>query len=186
MVHVSSILAGAGIVKVVRDCPAARWFPSRHRFAVWRLVAFLWSVSGHRQECLCHEGIDHLVLAIDRDQSAIEHYTVSIFVVVTISCYFAAFLPVVVAVPVAALSIQLVVSLGGLVVGGPGERSLRRNSILLWAWMTGASAYFALATSLVRYVAWFFFAVLFTNAVAWLLMFFLRDSVQKLEERCES
>jgi hypothetical protein len=41
-----------------------------------------------------------------------------------------------------------------------------------------------MAASRVRYVAWFFFAVIVCNSLAWLIMMMLRNRVRELEQRC--
>jgi hypothetical protein len=170
-------------VRVVRDCPAAKWFPSRHRFALVRLMAFLRG----KFRTPPRTDVDHIMLTIHRDQTAFEQYLLSAWFVVTATCYFAALLPprwIAASLPLAALSIQLTIVLSG--IGSLRGNHLRRNSAALFAAMTIASAYFALQTSPVRYVAWFFLATLVLNGVASVIMILLRDSVMKLEQQCET
>ena len=54
----------------------------------------------------------------------------------------------------------------------------------LFGLMIIASAWFAMQSGLVRYVAWFFLAVVLLNAIAWVAMIALRNSVRELEQRC--
>ncbi len=166
-------------MKVVRDCPAARWLPSRHRFALARLIAFVRlrvEVSRPRLS-----DVDHVVMVIDRDQSAIEHYVVSTWIFLTIVCYIAAILPlpigfaVAAAIPLAAVAVQVPIYAGA---GAKG------NAVLIMVLLIMASSHFGTANSPVRYVSWFFFAVIVFNAVAWLIMILLRDSVRQREQRC--
>jgi len=166
-------------MKIVRDCPAARWLPSRHRFALSRLIAFIrLRVEDSRPRL---SGVDHVILVIDRDQSAIEHYAVSTWIFVTIVCYIAAILPLPIgvaaaaALPLAAVAVQIPFYTGA---------GLKVNSVLTMVLMIMASFYFGVTASPVRYVAWFFLAVIVFNAVAWLIMIIIRDSVRELEQRC--
>ncbi|HEY8131541.1 MAG TPA: hypothetical protein VII12_06580 [Thermoanaerobaculia bacterium] len=166
-------------MKALRDCPAARWLPSRHRFALARLIAFLrLRAEASRPR---PADVDHEILVIDRDQTAIEHYAVSAWIFLTIVCYIAAMLPLPMGVAfVAALP------LSGVAVQIPTYTFAGRkvNSVLTMVLMIVASSYFGMAASPVRYVAWFFFAVIAFNAAAWLIMMLMRDRVLELEQRC--
>ena len=171
-------------MNAVRDCPAAQWFPSRHRYALGRLFAFVRSHFPVRPR----SDVDHILLAIEPDQAAVEQYTIAIWIFVTLTCYIATFLParwMVTAPVIAALAVQIVT--GSLSrIGSVRANHLRRNSIILFGLMIIASAHFATHPTLVRYVAWFFLAVVILNAIAWLVMIALRDSVRELERRCET
>lgn len=149
-------------MRVIRDCPAARWLPSRHRFALARLIAFIMSQRKASEKM----NVDHLLLAIDRDQSAPEHYFLSIWFCVAGICYVAAALPLpvvlsaILAVPIATIAMQI-----PMYIGLP----MRVNSVLLLLVEFSASAYFASTTSAVRYIAWLFIIIFFTNAIAWVI-----------------
>ena len=176
-------------VNVVVDRPEARWLPSRHRFAIARLFAFGRLRRGARSTA---ERPEHLILAIDRNQSASEAHTVAVWVFVTTASYFAAMLPlpiplaIVAAVPLAALAIHIPFIGGGLAlrlfarddnhvkIVSAGTMSL----LLIW------SSYVAWTATWARFVAWFFFAVLAINGLAALILWLLRTSVQAAEERC--
>src|SRR6476620_7699211 len=107
-------------MNVVVDRPEARLLPSRHRFALARLIAY---VRLFRARPAANQP-EHLILPIDRDQTAAEMNGIAIWVFVTTTCYFAAALPlafwlaVIVAIPLAAIAIHL-----PIVVGGPILRS---------------------------------------------------------------
>jgi hypothetical protein len=166
-------------MKVVRDYPAAKWLPSRHRFALARLIAFIrFRVEDSRPRL---SNVDHVLLVIDRDQSAIENYGVAIWILFTATCYIAAILPLpigfafVAALPLAAVAVHSPMYTGA---------GLKVNSVLTMVLMIIASSYFGVATSPVRYVAWLFFAVIAVNAAAWLIMIIMRDNVRELEQRC--
>ena len=169
-------------MNAVRDCPAAKWFPSRHRFALARMFAFVRSHFPVRPRT----DVDHILISIHPDHSALETYTVAIWFYVTLTCYIAAVLPIrwmVTAPLIAALAVQIVT--GSIsAMGSVRANHLRRNSMSLFGLMIIASAWFAMQPGLVRYVAWFFLAVVAVNAIAWLVMIALRNSVRELEQRC--
>lgn len=164
-------------MNVIRDCPAARWLPSRHRFALAKLIAF---TRFHRRVA-SPMNVDHLLLAIDRDQTAWEHFAISALVFLTAFCYIAAALPlslgfaILAAIPLATLAVQLPLATG---LGAKANATLEFLLLLL------ASAYFAVAETSIRYVAWCFLALVILNAVAWLVMLMLRDHVRNLELKC--
>src|SRR4051794_21762234 len=86
VVHVRALLAGAGAVtETIRNRPEARWLPSRHRFALFRLYALLRLVSAKPEQTEAE-----LVLPIERDQSAHEQYAVALWIYVTAVAYVAA------------------------------------------------------------------------------------------------
>jgi hypothetical protein len=171
-------------MNAVRDCPAAKWFPSRHRFALARMFAFVRSHFPLRTRT----DVDHILMSIDRDQSALEQYAIAIWVFVTLTSYIAAVLPIrwiVVAPVIAALAVQIVT--GSIsAIGSVRANHLRRNSMALLGLMIVASAYFATQPGIIRYPAWFFLAVVILNAIAWLVMIAFRNSVRELERRCET
>jgi hypothetical protein len=169
-------------VNAVRDRPAAKWFPSRHRFALARMFAFVRSHFPVRTR----GDVDHILMAIHPDQSTVEQYAVSIWFYVTLTCYVAAILPIVwiaTAPLIAALAVQIVTGSISL-IGSIRANHLRRNSMALFGLMTIASAWFAIQSGSVRYVARFFLAVVTLNAIAWLVMIALRNSVREMEQRC--
>ena len=73
-----------------RDCPEARWFPSRYRFALPRLIAYVRSRFPTRPRT----DVDHIMLTIDRDQTVGEQYPISVWMLTSGTCYVAAILPV--------------------------------------------------------------------------------------------
>jgi len=169
-------------VKAVRDCPAAKWFPSRHRFALARLLAFMRS----HFPVTPRTDVDHILTSMHPDQSALEQYAIAIWFYVTLTCYIATVLPmrwIVTAPLIAALAVQIVT--GSIsAMGSVRANHLRRNSMALFGLMIIASAWFVMEPGLVRYVAYFFLAVVVLNAIAWLAMIALRNSVRELEQRC--
>jgi hypothetical protein len=164
-------------MKVIRDRADARWLPSRHHFALFRLFAFL------RMRSVKPEPRPGLMLVVDRDQTAAEHHGVSLWIVLTVTCYVAATLfatwPVALALPVAfvlaAGAIEVPVVLGGLVLPA------RANSVLVMLVLIAAAAYFATQRTWVRFAAWQFLALVALNALAAMIVFLLREPIARLE-----
>jgi hypothetical protein len=144
-------------MEIIEDNPAALWLPSRHRFALSRLVAFVM-----QRRVRPEMNVDHLLLSIDRDQSAIETYAMSIWVLLVSICYVAAILPlspaasILLAIPIAWFLVQLPIPFGA-------------NSFVLLLIQFCAAAYFATVSGPVHYVAWLSLTIFITNAVAWII-----------------
>jgi hypothetical protein len=181
-------LAGDGGVNVVADRPEARWLPSRHHFALTRLIAYA-RLRGARQVA---KNAEHLILSIDHDQTAIEMHGTAIWIFITTVCYIAAALPliwpaaIVVAVPLAAIVLQFpTVGIGPIVRAliGDGDH-IKIISVIAMSLLVIASSYFAVSASWARYAAWFFFAVLVMNGAAAVVVWLLRAAIRAEEERC--
>jgi hypothetical protein len=157
-------------VRIVRDREDARWLPSRFHFALFRLFAFARMLATRPRE---RPG---MMLVIDRDQSEIEHYTVAIWIVLTVSCLFAVIMPFALAVVIVPFALQIPLYISG--------RGIRFNSILTMALIAIPAAYLATKPGWHRYAAWQFFAMIALNALAALIMLALRGKVRKMEERC--
>jgi hypothetical protein len=176
-------------MNVVTDRPEARWLPSRHRFALARLVAYA-KLRGARGVVTNHA--EHLILPIDRDQTAAEMNGIAIWVFLTTVCYIASMLPliwpaaIVVAIPIAAIALHLPIVVIGPIVRmliGDGDH-VKIISVITMSLLVIASAYVAASSSWSRYVAWFFFAVLIVNAAAVVVVRLLRGEIVAAEERC--
>jgi hypothetical protein len=175
-------------MNVVIDRPAAKWLPSRHRFALARLIAYI---------CLCFgrpaaAQPEHLILPIDRDQTAAEMNLAAVWVFAMTTCYVAAALPfrlplsLVLAIPLAAIVIHLPIVAGGPLVRlimGDGNH-IRIVSVMTMGLLLMASSYAVTTTSWARFVAWLFFAVLAVNCAAAVILWLLRVAVRAGEERC--
>ncbi|MBV8546295.1 MAG: hypothetical protein JO088_16250, partial [Acidobacteria bacterium] len=66
-------------MNVVADKPEAHWLPSRHRFALSRLIAY----AKLRRARAIAKNAEHLILPIDRDQTAAEMNGVALWVFFT-------------------------------------------------------------------------------------------------------
>ncbi|HEV3483783.1 MAG TPA: hypothetical protein VG106_00135 [Vicinamibacterales bacterium] len=158
----------------VRDREDARWLPSRHHFALFRLGAFLRLLLSRPQP---RRG---LLLMIDRHQSALENYGVSIWVMLTITAFIAAELEtplgVVFAPLLAILVVQIVILAVGLTLRNP-----RVTSFLLILLLAAASLHYARTASWAQFVAWQFLALVALNGVAAVVVFLLRDTIARSE-----
>lgn len=167
-------------MRMVRGRAEARWLPSRHRFALFRLHAYL------RLRGAKAEPVEGLMLALHPDQTAFDTYAVAIWTMLTMTCFVYALLvqvliaPVamVLAVPLASLAIQAPHAIGLIVHTGRNTGIISKILMLLF---TLASLYFARAASWVRFAAWQFLVVIALNALAAMVMFALRGDVARLE-----
>jgi hypothetical protein len=181
-------LAGGGGLNVVADHPEAHWLPSRHRFALAKLIAY----AKLRGAPAVANNAEHLILPIDRDQTAAEMNGVAIWVFLTTVCYIASALPlswpaaIVVAMPIAAIAIHFPIVVIGPIVRmliGDGNH-IKIISVIAMSLLVIASSYFAASNSWARYAAWFFFAVLIVNGAAAIVVWLLRGSIRAAEEQC--
>ena len=157
-------------MRIVRDREDARWLPSRFRFALFRLLAFVRMTFTKPRE---RRGI---IIAIDPDQSTLENTTISIWFSATTTCFFAALMPIAVAIPATILFVQIPMY---IVAGGQ-----RVNSKVLISLAAIAAAYLATTPSWIRFAAWQFLAMIALNAVAALILLPLRGAVRRMEARC--
>jgi hypothetical protein len=155
-------------VKLIRNRADARWLPGRFNLAMFRLLAFFVCRTAKR------EVRPGLVLAVDRHQSALENYTVALWLVVSSSIYAFALLrrvtvawaAAVLALPVALLVIQ---ALTQLVLMAPQRWSrshLRLNTFILMTVMIALSIIIAATAHWSKVVGWAGIVLAALNAVA--------------------
>ncbi len=176
-------------MRFVRGRLDARWFPSRHNLALFRLAAYL------RLRNAPPERGD-VILVIDRHQSAAETWIVTTWVTLTTACFMSATLfarwPVAVAlgvaVPLAIAGLEVPAIISALTVAplynaiAPRRIApMRVNAIFVMALLAAVSMYFVTQATWVRFVAWQFLALLTLNALAAPIVFSLRDSIARLE-----
>lgn len=163
-------------MKMVRERADARWLPSRHRFALFRLFAWTrFRSSGPKPQA-------GLVLGIDRDQSAIESYTVAAWTMVSGTCFAFELLDRVLISPaaavlapfVAAAILQLFVVAPGFVKGWRHRDNTGPNSFVTMTAIAVMAIYLAQSDRWVRVVAWLFLGSLAMNAIASLIARLLR------------
>jgi len=171
------------MIEAIRNQPEARWLPSRHRFAAFRLYALLRLLTV-RPEAI--EGED--VLPIDRDQSAHEQYTVAAWVYLTAVGYVTALLPlvtplaIVIALPVAAVALHVPLLLLGVVLPRWTPHESVHAKVLMTV-LAAVSLWFAQHAGWPRFIAWLFLGVLAMNGLAALCVLALRGTVARMERR---
>jgi hypothetical protein len=176
-------------VRVVRNRADARWFPSRHNFALFRLAAYL-RLRRARPEH--RDGI----FVIDRHQSATETWLVMSWVTLTFACYLATTLfddwhiapALLVSLPLAVVLLEVPAILSALTIAplfrsiaGDRVNGFRVNGVVLMLLFSAVSAYFAQHPTWIRFVAWQFLVLLALNAIAAVIAFPLRHSMARLE-----
>lgn len=171
-------------MKIVRGRADARWLPSRHRFALFRLYAVL------RLRTAAPEPCEGLVMIVDRDQTAVEHHAVSLWIALTVTCYLAATLfsrwPVPLALPVAFLLSPVAIHVPLLSIAALTLGNRRVNSFMLMFAFVALAIYFARHASWARFAAWQFLIVVALNAIAAAIVFASRGAIARLERGVSS
>lgn len=173
-------------MNVVRDRPSAKWLPSRHHFALARLIACVML----RTRRPSPPQVDRIVLAIDRDQSAIENYAVSVWFLGSAICFIAAALPfslplaLPLAFPLALIAVEIPLHVTGLSRRNRWADHTTANSVATMLSGVVAASYFAMRPGWAQPVGRLFLAVVIANGVAALIMWLMRDHVREIEERC--
>ncbi|HEX9986504.1 MAG TPA: hypothetical protein VGF69_24815 [Thermoanaerobaculia bacterium] len=171
----------------VRDRAEARWLPSRHHFALFKLAGFLRLLKAKP------EPRPGLMLAVARDQSKVENYGFAIWFLMSVAGFFFPWLPLplpialVVSVLLAAITIQFPCYFMGVVVIPLVTRTLLRNNhranlTLLLTCGAAAAVYYALQPSWVRLLGWQYLGVLTLNAVSAVLVRLLRNRIARQEQ----
>ena len=175
-------------LNVAIDRPEARRLPSRHRFALARLIAF--ARLGNARRAVKQP--EHLILPINRDQSAMEMHCIATWVFATTTCYISVALPlplllsILLSIPLAAIAIHLPIVIGGPILRlliGDGNH-IKIVSVTTMSLLMIVSCHVATTTTWARLVAWLFLAILIINSVAAAVLWLLRNTIQAAEERC--
>lgn len=188
-------------MKIVRD-PRAKWLPSRHRYALSKLLAFamfraarLPAGGQSREESLQTSpasdaatsvaSIGHYVFSIDRNQSSLEAFAVATLVFITTAVDLAVLLPLRpwLAIPLAILVTPWLLQIP-LYIAGLLFQNESVTSIAILTVVAGASSLVATMPTPARFVTWFYFAVLALNAIAWVIVQPLRRRMDALEQEC--
>ena len=156
-------------MNIVRDRAETYWLPGRFRYALFRLLAYvIYRFSAKRDR----RGV---VFGIDRDQSVIEQYTISIWLTTAMTVFAYGFLTKVFLRPVAAMLAPLATSVVlHAVVCWPAAapRAVRwrnhidLNSSLALLAVIAAAVYFAADQTWIGAVAWIVLGTLALNCVA--------------------
>ena len=177
-------------MKLLHGCPEMEWMPSRHHFALFRLISWLrLSQSDIPTERDC-------ILSIHQDQSGPELMCVGFWTLGTTTCFVAALLPglalpaaLAVALPAAWIALQLALFVTGLVIAPmaraiarrPGNNNLGINSFSMMSMLVAASLWFSMHRTWVRFIAWQFLLAVALNALAAAVLFLFRERVARLE-----
>lgn len=169
-------------MRIVRGRADARWLPSRHNFALFRLAAYL-KLRTAKPE---HRDV---IIVIDRHQSALESYSVAAWIFFSVAAFIAGTLfrtlplPVALAaaIPIAVVLIELPICVGGALLGAWKGNHLQVQSSAFLFLLIAMAAWLATKTSWVRIVAWQFLGLVALNAIAAAIVFLLRGSIARLE-----
>jgi hypothetical protein len=173
-------------LKVVQQRPEARWLPSRYRFALAKIIAMIVLQRAPKETA----ELQRMSFTIDRDQSAAENFTVAMWMYLTSTAFVMAVTPRatwILAPLVTPLLMQLPFYASGVIASAFGSQDNRKlNSLVCMTVQMAAAAHFATAEEPVRYVAWFFLAVVALNVIASAAMWLMRGSVAAMERRCDA
>jgi hypothetical protein len=177
-------------MRLIRGRDDARWLPSRHHFAIFRLAAWL-----KLRRTAPAPG--SAILIIDRHQSAAEAYATTIWITATSTCFAAealfSDLPLLLALfaglVTSTIIFQLLIIAGGTIFGpllnavthSTVRENTRLTSILAMLIMTAVAIHLATSGSWVRFAAWQFLALLVMNGVAATILFALRSRIEQRE-----
>lgn len=171
-------------MKAIRGRADARWLPSRHRFALFRLFAYF------RLRSVQPRPDRGLLLVVDRDQSAFENQAMSIWMLAMVTCYTAELLFARWPLPLALLAgfvagnVLLELPIYTFAVAAtalaPGNH-LKFMSMVYMSLLIMLASWFATSPRWIRFVAWQFFFFLAMNALSAIVMFALRGAVARLE-----
>ena len=190
-------------MRIISNHPAARWFPSRRRFALSKILAFAalrvhcarsWrapatALTGDRQ---------HLVLAIDHDQDSFEIYSVAALHFAVCTCFIASVIPLPVpfsfllaAMVEPLLALILCFIIGSLVM--PRWSTFRKRDTIDFQHANGMvlmALAIAAAVSLLRQGGWgrpvgaMFLGITALNALSSVAVRLLRNAIAGWEKRC--
>jgi hypothetical protein len=167
----------------VRNHPEARWLPSRHHYALFRLYAAARLVRARTQKPADDR---HVAMTIDRDQST-EHYVIAGWLVATTALYVYDCIPLhpLAAAPLTVVFTPLLLQIPAYITGGvilPRFRNNQKaNTIATIGSLTLASLAFAFSDRQPRPAAILFLSVLLTNAIAATIAYLLRNRLAELE-----
>lgn len=169
-------------MRMIRGRADARWLPSRHNFALFRLAAYLKMRAAKPEP-------RNVILVVDRHQSAIENHSVSVWVFFTVTCFIAATLfralrlpfALAAAVPTALVFVEMPFFATAILLGPWKGDRVRVQSFAYMFVLIAAAAWLATNESWVRFIAWQFLGFVALNAMAAVIVFLLRGSIARLE-----
>lgn len=190
------------MIRLVRDQPFVRLFPSRKRFALAKLIAFAalrvqYFRSSKESELHHSDDPGQPVLNIDRDQDEIETYFVGILYTLVCMSFLAAQLPLAapLSILVAALIEPPLVLLCIFITGGLVTRWIafrksvsvdlqHANGTVLMALAAAASLWMVRQSGALFAIGTIFLAIGFLNAGASIAVRILHRTMEAWEQRC--
>ena len=139
---------------------------SRHNFALARLVC------GTGSQPVQAPGVDRVILATDRHQSAVENYTAAFGYLALVACFLAAFMPLWAAIPLSPIVIQIPIYAFGLTFGN--RRAVAAGYVLCGAAMAWV---LVLQPWWIRFAGYTFFVVIALNAISFVILWLLRNRI---------
>ena len=100
---------------------------------------------------------------------AVEHYAVCIWFLASTTCFIAAWVPLLLAFPLALIAVEVPIHVTGLLFN-----NRRVNSFALMLCGAAAALYFASQPAWQRFAAYAFLGVLALNAIAFVILWLLR------------
>ncbi|MEO6260664.1 MAG: hypothetical protein ABIP63_09945 [Thermoanaerobaculia bacterium] len=187
-------------MRVIRDQPYARWFPSRRRFALTKILALVFLKTLRSDGAPAPSdaaGGERIVLGLDRDHDSFEIYSAASLHFVVLTCFMASFIPlppplsILLAAffePLLALLLcfagALVMSRWAVLRGRSRVSFAPGNSVVLMALAIAASVYLLGYNGWAAPVGGLFLTIVIINAIASLAVRFLQPTIARLEERC--
>jgi hypothetical protein len=141
----------------------------RNNFALARLIA----LAVPARAAAPQPGVDRVILASDRHQNAAEHYTAAFGYLALVVCFLAAFMPLLLAIPLSLIAIQIPIYAFGIPFN-------RRRAVAIGYVLCGAAMSWVLVLQprWIRFAGWAFFAAVALNAVAAVIPLPLRNRNQ--------
>lgn len=169
-------------MRFVRDRAEARWLPSRFRYALFRLLAFV------KLRNAKPEPAPGLLLMIDRDQNALESMSMAVWIVATMTAFVTyeldRVLPLGVAIVPAFFVALLLIEIPIHPIGLSLPRGRMNVDTQTWcnlALIAAAAAWYASRPAWVRFAGWQFLFFLLLNGAASLVVLPLRSRIAALE-----
>ena len=142
---------------------------TRQNFALARLIALTCGTDSQPVPA----GVDRVILADDRHQNAAENHIAAFAYLALVVCFLAAFMPLLAAVPLSLIAIQIPVYVFGLPF-----RNRRINSIGYVLCGAAMAWYLVLQPRWIRFAGYAFFAVVALNAIAFVILLLLRGRLK--------
>jgi hypothetical protein len=141
----------------------------RNNLALARLIAIALPARAAAPE----PGVDRVILASDRYQNAAEHHIAAFGYLALVVCFLAAFMPLLLAIPLSLIAIQIPIYAFGIPFN-------KRRAVAIGYVLCGAAMSWVLVLQpgWIRFAGYVFFAVVALNAIAFVILLPLRNRTQ--------